>query len=711
MAGKRQHYIPRFLQRGFLVTPLEGGERTWLHMRRTEARLVGIRDVGVSENFYSKLAVDGAPTLDDHITALEGGLDGDLIAIKCAPVGSNVDPEVAARLVTHLTLRTAHVRSIFKEGAIQILDQVAELVTDLGRLRDYMGVDETDPAGIPTKLVDEVVKALQLQLRSLPLPSPLAQRVVGFLIRERFDVFYEQYSTMISQAFDEMRKGISSTVRDSHNKALVTADQSRWEKDLATLSWQTHSVSGAVLPDCIVLVREVGGVFTPLLLSERERVDLVVLPIAHDRLLIGSAITNVDIAIASINEASASCSDSFYISHQAGDGEGLSCLIGQRCARAIGVSVDEAISALRHIKVVRTGGQPPERRIVEIEPLGLFTFSLTCLDFADVETAARLGDVLKVIVQEVGRDMPLSRMDGMTFAADYTSALDRLDRGDPALGVDRSQPRDYGRAVAKCVRVVRGGESKQHVVFDAVIAQALLGCDGDGRASAIHMIVSMLANVAHSVLYETKLEETPMASADSVLRLLHQSVSIAPGMYFAARESAFSDPKAGERYADLTRDSLASAREVIRKARLTYRLSNDLDGLLEVALPQISFVLGHVAQWLGHRDGLPSQDGFPGSSLPDDMKALNLDLWLELFGRDLRRLYDIDGQFTSANIFALGSHVERLLWTVQIYPWSMQDGTPYVSVPIGDDERFLNDRAPVDASDGFRLGRLDNSRQ
>lgn len=688
MAGKRQHYIPRFLQRGFLAAPLQDAERTWLHMRSTEAKLVGIRDVGVRENFYSKLAADGATTLDDLITASESGLDVDLTAIKRAPVGTNIDPEVAARLATHLTLRTAHVRSIFKEGAMQILEQVAGLGSDIGRLRDYLGVDEPDPAGTPAKFVDEVMKALQL--RSLTLPFPLMQRVVAFSIRERFDVFSEQYKPMISQAFAEMRKGIPSAVRDGHNKALVTADQSRWEKELATLSWQTHSISGAVLPDCIVLAREVGGAFTPLLLSEWERVDLVVLPIAHDRLLVGSAITNADIAIASINEASASCSDSFYISHQASDEAGLSSLIGQRCAQAIGASVDEAISALRHIKVARTGRPPPERRIVEIESLGLFTFSLTCLDFADAETAARLGDVLKVIVQEVGRDMPLSRMDGITFAADYASALDRLDRGDPALGIDRSQSRGYGRAVAKCVRVVRGGESKQHIVFDAIIAQDLLTCDTDGLASAIHIVVSMLANVAHSVLYETKLEEIPMAPVDSVVRLLHHSVSTAPGMYFAARESAFSDPKAGAHYADLTRDSLTAAIKVIRTARLTYRLSNDLDGLLEAALPQISFVLSHVAQWLGHRDGLPSQDAFPGSSLPDDMKVLDLDLWLELFGRDLRCLYDIDGQFTSANIFALDSHVERLLWMVQIFPWPTQDGALYVSVPMGNDERFLD---------------------
>jgi hypothetical protein len=46
MAGKRQHYVPRLLQRGFLDDPSDEAERTWLHRRGVDARLVGIRDVG-----------------------------------------------------------------------------------------------------------------------------------------------------------------------------------------------------------------------------------------------------------------------------------------------------------------------------------------------------------------------------------------------------------------------------------------------------------------------------------------------------------------------------------------------------------------------------------------------------------------------------------------------------------------------------------------
>ena len=74
MAGKRQHYVPRLLQRDFLDDPSDEAERTWLHRRGADAWLVSIRDVGVEDRFYSRKSPDGMPTLDDAITDLERDL-------------------------------------------------------------------------------------------------------------------------------------------------------------------------------------------------------------------------------------------------------------------------------------------------------------------------------------------------------------------------------------------------------------------------------------------------------------------------------------------------------------------------------------------------------------------------------------------------------------------------------------------------------------
>ncbi|KWS41671.1 hypothetical protein [Pseudomonas syringae] len=112
--------------------------------------------------------------------------------------------------------------------------------------------------------------------------------------------------------------------------------------------------------------------------------------------------------------------------------------------------------------------------------------------------------------------------------------------------------------------------------------------------------------------------------------------------------------------------------------------------LLNSALPQLSFFLTHAAEWLGHRDGLPESEFLPGSKLLADLEVFELNLWLELFGRELRSLYDTEGRFTTTNVFALSRHAERILWTFQICPWLMEDGTIYVTVPFGNDLATLS---------------------
>lgn len=690
MAGRRQHYIPQFLQRGFLADGLQGGERTWLHRRATEAKLVGIRDVGVQEYFYSKLSADGESTLDDLITAMEGGLDAELDAFRRAPAEAILDPKTAARLITHLILRTAHVRSVFQQGMTQILDQVVGVVSDSRRLRDFVGLDRWDQAGISAQIIDEALKLLP---QDSPCPPAFAERVIAFWIRESFDEFHRASEPTITKAVLDFTKALAPMTRDGHNKALMTADQSLWEAELSLLYWRTHAVAGAILPDCVALARDAAGLYTPLLLRDQQSVDLVILPIAHDRLLIGSSRERVDVDVRVINGAGAACSDSFFISRQAGDGEGLASHIGQRCAEAIGAVVQDALKESPRLTPLHNRDAEANWPVFEPQTSESFTFSLSCKDFADANTAARLGRILQVVVQEMAREMPLSRLDGMTFAIDYLAALEAVNRGEAAVGIGGSRPCNYGRSVAKCLNVLRSAERKDHIVFDADIANGLLSEDDDARALALHTVVSMLGHVAFGTLYEAQMEALAQEPTSRIIERFQPAVTSAPSRYFVARASAFCDAKAGERYSELVTRSLSCALDAIREARLAYRMDNDLEGLLNTAVQHFSPVLSHAADWLGHRDGLPEQDSFSGSSLPSCLKAYGLNQWLELFGHDLRRLHDVDRGWTSASVLALGRHVERLLWTTQICPWPMPDGGLYVSVPMGNDEELLADRA------------------
>lgn len=676
MAGKRQHYIPRFLQRGFLAERTDDAERTWLHRRGTAPRLVVTRDVGVGEYFYSKLAAAGEETLDDLTTSLEGDIHTDLQAIRQAKWGSLIESSVAARITTHLTFRTAHLRSVFQQCVAQLLDQISARASDSDQFRELIDLDSAEMHRALT-VIDE-------ELNSSPLgnllPRPFAKRFAAFWLRESFNDIYASHMPMIAEALTKLVKALPSLIRDGHNNALRTTNSTQWEADLAQLSWRTHSVVGAILPDCIALAQIGADALTPLVLKENQIPDAIILPIAHDLLLVGSKDGPIEIDIDVVNAASAACSDSFFIARSPCSSTDLSSLIGQRCLLAIKGVVDEAVAEKHPRHPLCPSGVADKTLVASAGHGDNFSFSLTCQGFADVETAEKLGSVIQAIAHELSRELPLSQLDGMTFAADYAAALEGLDRGNPTRHANKTRPRTYGQAVAKCVHVISNGKRKEHLVFDAGIALGLFDAADENRALALHLIVSMLANVAHSALYEQRLPAISEVPLDIITSRLHTASSPAPGRYFSARTSAFADPKAGVRFATLFSESLLSTQREIRGARQAYLADQAMDQLLDVALLNVSFVLAHAAEWLGHRDGLPAQAPFPGSSLPEQLKSQGLGDWLELFGRDLRQLYDANAQFTTENIFALSRHVERLLWTMGMFPWPTEDGDLYVSL-------------------------------
>lgn len=670
MAGKRQHYIPQFLQRGFLADHPLAAEHTWLHRRGASPKLVGIRNVGVEEFFYSRPSSNGKITLDDKITAYEESISSALRTVRALDIEDQVDATVAAELIAHLTIRTAHIRAGMSNAISLLLDELSKRISDSELMREELGLGELSSRQFESRAREQTAALSE----GLQMPPALARRSLTFFARERFDDLYGDVRPALDQLIGNLQEGLSDAIRDAHNRALSSFEIGERERQLSRFSWRKHAVYGALLPDCIAMARELEGGYVPLLLGNVEASDLVILPLSHNQLLVGSRGTPEDIDISVVNEASSKCSDNFFISSKESDGATLIHLLGQRCADAISRHVRSASTP----KDARNPPKESSRLDWRVEhPVEKLQFSVRCEGFGDQNTVAIVGMILKTIVAEVSRSMPLLRLDGFTFSSDYSTTLKQLDRGDPNLPPDHSQAREYGRAVSKCVRVVRNGQLKEHIVFDAIIAYDLLKEESETHADSLHVVVGMLSHVAHGTLYE---ENPPGEPADDTERLLHQCVSTVPCMYFSARQSAFANPAAGERYAALMMDSYKTACEAIQSARLAYWTHKNVDFLLEVALPRIGFVLEHAAQWLGHRDGLPSEDEFPGAALMDHLKLFDLDHWLELFGRDLRRLYSDNENLTAANVFALGRHAERLLWTVKLFPWPMNDGRTFISV-------------------------------
>jgi len=669
MAGKRQHYVPQLLQRGFLDDPSDQAERTWLHRRGAAPRLVGIRDVGVEDWFYSRKSLDGTPTLDDAITELEGDLGAAVGALRERKAGSIIDAEETARIVVHLVMRTAHVRRIFSSGVTRVIDEIRSMFTDPERLRQMIGLGFTGPA--LASVVLGAIRDTAAELVPTGTPAALSERVIAFELRELGEHLVDQAIAMISPLFPLLFSALAAKVRDIHNSILVNSPESSgWMTALAAFEWTVEAGVDLILPDAVALAREDDGRLMPLLFTKAADVRAVVMPISSDRILVGRVAGSAPIDLGGFNEQAAASCEAFFVSARPFNEDTLSGLIGSAPAKA----TEEAIAAAVR-EVERT--QPTAGLVATTaEPLVFmqqdFSYSVRLADFGDATLAKEFAGAVQGVVSVLARSMPLYELDGITIAVDYRGALATLDRGNPELPPVTSGALGYGAGVAKPVTVIREGARKEHLVVAAGIAEMWLSPDAEVRTTGLYTLTKMLVGIAHSTLYARALNTgfTP----DAMGREFHYAVATTPAGYWSARQAAFIDPDQGQTYADLIIESFDFAEREIAEERARIPESGDIGNMTMRALECVSAVLDHAADWLGHRDGLAEGQTFAVSDLHERLKTRGLDRWIELFGRDLAACYGPDDVLNLEVATNLSPHVERLFWHFGIYCWPEGDG-------------------------------------
>lgn len=687
MAGKRQHYIPKFLQRQFLARnhPPEKGECVWWHFRGRAPKPLEISNIGVEEYFYSRLRRDGVPTLDDRITAQESGIQNDLAVALGAPSGAPMEPALAARLVAHFVLRTAFTRAILTDAATEVVHGVVAAVGTVEGSRAHLGIDAIAMSPHLKGIVASVTE--ELQKANPSIPPRFAERFLRYLIRERYDEMMSDLDVTMAKAKAELIDGLSTKVADAHKKVLEQEKTTAWENALARLSWRIYSVDGAILPDCVAIARTPGRDWMPLLLAGTDALGACVFPIADGRLLFGTVDVPVAPNLDDINAASAACSDTFFIA--AIPMNQWASSLGLRTTEVIRGEIDDALKDIRQPTTVETEADADARDArVPWESPTPFSYTLSHPTLDSAEQRASFQRLVRMVVYEMSRTVPLEALDGITFASDYPAALAQLDRGDAKLSPDLNEPRTYGTPIAKAVSVRRDGQKKHHLVFGWAIAADLLSDDERMQRASLQTIVSMLAHLAHDALYAEPFERTKPVFPNSYVQLIHPAAASAPGYYYTHRIAAFAAPEAGHGYATLFRDCLHIGRQAMATAHADYSKDGNIDALLHTALKHARHVVDHAAQWCGHNDGLsPNEatlDTCTGQSIIDECTGSSeLTRWLELLHADLRELYAPGDSFTADRIFGLTQHVERVLWAFRVCPWPMEDGGTYVTVPSG----------------------------
>ncbi len=307
--------------------------------------------------------------------------------------------------------------------------------------------------------------------------------------------------------------------------------------------------------------------------------------------------------------------------------------------------------------------------------------------FINEEGARALGSVVLGWIHGLGRLIDLSTLDGVTIAIDYDAALAGLDRGlDGLRPLSRSNSEEM-QGVAMSPAVIRDGQVKTHLIFNAAMIAALAVEDApeDEVQLAIGIIAHECAHVEITAQKEVAIPDARFgARIEGYERtILFQLAEVCWDEYAACRISAPFALNQNEHHAETVAGVVAVARDRSNAAIRSYRRHGDLDRLVGEAGPALCEPMKAVAYLLGGMDGA-NETWADQSVARQALEAGGYGDLVDELHQALRALWETQGQWdptldTFGPLLAIG---KRVFEAGGIYFSSGPDSSARIDVPF-----------------------------
>ena len=324
MAGKDQHYLPKFLQKGFKSADSgKKRDKTWVYrFDSVPTQSNRIEGIGHSPYFYSGPSDGKKLSLDEEITDVENTRLWRLVdRLRESQAGAADCPQDAAFLFHHMGVRTMAFRDTTLDMMSGALGSASAMFTDERLLAKMIASKNSDiELQSLTKLMThfEANQEDEAQLNSSGLISRDIAPMIAYALREvsapELARLTDEFQTAIAPLFGE--EGINIT--KMHEEALTgVIAQGPSIEAFVDVDWRLvdRDVSEPfILPDCAAVTVTPDGDVSPATLNRSKSGDCFVLPLSPDRLLVGLSNGAQMPNFANINLHLASCSHQFFIS-------------------------------------------------------------------------------------------------------------------------------------------------------------------------------------------------------------------------------------------------------------------------------------------------------------------------------------------------------------------------------------------------------------
>ena len=491
MAGPNQHYLPQFAQRPFKTN--EPGNRAkvfrYQHGRPPE-RSRRINITGAEDFFYSDNTPSTTASLDERITALENELSmihQRLSAQNSGPVSS---PEEAIRLVQHLGMRTKALRDVLMDGISEAISSFAEVIARPGFFQDLLTAKRKElETKVQTRIEDPNIIGANMEIASPQAVSP----IISYAIREALAHRLDEIGTALTDQFRPILDIGSDQATEHHQEALLsTIKNPILPERLLALNWSVlvdDFGDGLILPDSATVTFDLDGNATPGPFVMEGLQSCTVLPLAPNRLLVGT-ITGVERPNNNIlMSALATCSQDFFVSPIKSEALDSLCqsigLRSQTIRDELGRLGREAVDPFRDArsKSGRTGSPDMEWQLSTHD----FTFMAP-------EVLEEFGKALSRLLSRLARFLDISLIQEIVIANDFTEAAENYNIGNDTLRGHLSNELLSGKVMSR-VWIEREESLACSLFVHPSLFEALNAEDNDMSEWALYNLLDALCSV------------------------------------------------------------------------------------------------------------------------------------------------------------------------------------------------------------------------
>lgn len=335
MAGKLNHIIPKWLQKGF-PSRFDGEQVfTWVYRKNSKPFETNTGNINAENYFYGK---KGDDVMTDAETHKFSPLINKLRDETCNFQNSKTE---IAELIAHFSIRTKVIRQGFEDISVKMFDGMRDIFTDKSIIENLFNSEV-----IENELMSHLPESDKKDVKTL-----LDEFAKPFYEDETFkNEMSKTIESFFSTIFDSSNPLLSNSVREGHIKSLSnhTIPENR-VKSLEKLEWNVFTTNNPlILGDVACIFREIGQKQFKTN-CDLDKTGQVYLPISTNQMLIGVfEDKEIETDTKILNEAIARCSfEQFICSEMTDDKIDLIKFIGTNAYLADDEEIEKGLGEIR----------------------------------------------------------------------------------------------------------------------------------------------------------------------------------------------------------------------------------------------------------------------------------------------------------------------------------------------------------------------------